>query len=92
MNLDESIEHLMRVAEQAEGPKGHGVTANFDTAVRQLIRDVELRVWEYVAGTPSFKIPIHNLDDRVTEYNISYIPPKKYVDKKIAGLKAKESE
>jgi len=48
----------------------------------------ELKAWQFVAKTAEFEVPIHDLDSGETSYDVSYIPPKWFVDDKIAELEA----
>jgi hypothetical protein len=41
-NIDDEIDKLMRIAEQAEGINGYGVTPAFVGAVKQLITDARI--------------------------------------------------
>jgi len=79
-NIDDEIDRLMRIAEQAEGINGYGVTPAFVTAVKQLITDAR------VDEVERFVYRMVNTDDVLNEKRIKNAILD-YQDERIEELK-----
>lgn len=61
---DITAEQLMRIAEQAEGPKGYGITANFLLAVGQYVAQYEAQLLNRLLEQKTEYLDCHESPER----------------------------